>query len=103
MNAEIDEAENGSQTLELLKTNSYDLVLMDIKMPGMDGISITRNFREWERKLSLKRTPIIFITAYLTDIGNQEDLEYLVDNNVINKPFKKEDLMNYISNIGIRK
>ena len=103
LNAEIDEAENGSQTLELLKTNSYDLVLMDIKMPGMDGISITRNFREWERKLSLKRTPIIFITAYLTDIGNQEDLEYLVDNNVINKPFKKEDLMNYISNIGILK
>ena len=59
----IDEAENGRQAIEMVAVRRYDLVLMDIRMPLMDGYSATRQIRERERQSGARPVPIIALTA----------------------------------------
>jgi len=59
------EAENGAQALEWLETHAPDLVLMDISMPVMDGITATKTIRKSENGNHL---PIIAVTAYGTEL-----------------------------------
>lgn len=55
----LSRAKNGEEVLEILKTSSPDLILMDLKMPGMDGYTTTREIRK-----SGSQIPIIALTAY---------------------------------------
>ncbi len=59
-------AESGSRALELIKTQTFDLILMDLEMPEMDGLEATRRIRENEHS-SMKRLPIIAMTAHAMD------------------------------------
>lgn len=56
-------ANNGLEALEVLKKETFDLILMDMRMPFMDGIEVTQKFREWEKQNRLSRTPVIAFTA----------------------------------------
>jgi len=56
-------AGDGKKALEILADRSYDLVLMDLRMHGMDGIETTRHIRELEEKEGRVRTPVIAVTA----------------------------------------
>jgi two-component system, sensor histidine kinase and response regulator len=55
-------AENGEEALAALAQRSFDLVLMDVYMPGMDGIEVTKAIREKERSTGLHQ-PVIAMTA----------------------------------------
>jgi two-component system sensor histidine kinase/response regulator len=95
MPCQLDIAENGEIAVEKFKASKYDLVLMDIQMPVMDGYTATRTIREWERKNGVKSTPIIALTAYALD----EDAQKAVDAGCtahITKPIKKTRLMEVI-------
>ncbi|MEJ2690612.1 MAG: response regulator, partial [Deltaproteobacteria bacterium] len=59
----VDTAENGRQVLEKMKENTFDLVLMDVQMPEMDGFAATGAIREAERGTS-QHVPIIALTAF---------------------------------------
>ena len=60
----LDEVENGRQAIDrFIAAADYDLVLMDIQMPEVDGFAATRAIRKWEQENSRKRTPIIALTA----------------------------------------
>lgn len=59
----IEFAENGQEALEKFIAGHYDLVLMDIQMPVMDGYKSTRMIREYEEANALPPTPIIAVTA----------------------------------------
>ena len=61
---QVDIAENGQIAVERFTGGSYDLVLMDMQMPVMDGYSATRAIREWERQNGRSRTPIVALTAH---------------------------------------
>ena len=59
-----DVARTGKEALELWHRNHYDIILMDIQMPEMDGFSATAAIRRAEEEGSLDRTPIIGMTAH---------------------------------------
>lgn len=88
---EIDECYNGKECLEKLKSNSYDLILMDIMMPEMDGEATIKELRN----NSDFKTPVIALTADAVVGANEKYMsEGFID--YLAKPFKKEDLENKI-------
>ncbi|MDR4467312.1 MAG: PAS domain S-box protein [Nitrospira sp.] len=60
---QLEMAVNGAQALEQFKNGTYDLVLMDMQMPVMDGLEATAAIRQWERDQRRTPTPIIALTA----------------------------------------
>src|SRR5690606_23840932 len=84
-NIEVDIAENGAIAVDMVKKNDYDLVLMDIQMPVMNGIEATENIRSLNDD-SKKNISIIAMTANVL----QEDVKRYLDcgmNAYISKPF----------------
>jgi CheY-like chemotaxis protein len=57
---------NGQEALERWRDGAWDLVLMDIQMPVMDGVTTVRRLREIERREGRRRTPVIAVTANVT-------------------------------------
>ncbi len=88
----IDLAENGSIAVEKFKTGDYDLVLMDIHMPELDGFEATKIIREFEKKQnSGVRTKIFAMTASSPQDERANCFEAGMDG-YITKPFNKEEL-----------
>ena len=56
-------AEDGAQALEAFRTQDFDLVLMDMQMPVMDGLTATQEIRLHEAAMGMARTPIVMLTA----------------------------------------
>lgn len=54
-------AEDGKEALSIIEKEQYDLILMDIELPGMNGIDVTNIIK---RKLSYEKVPVIALTAY---------------------------------------
>ena len=77
----VDDFENGDEALDAIFTNSYDLLLLDIRVPGMDGFTLLETIRKEELN-----TPIIILTS-LTDITNLSRGYDLGCNDYIRKPF----------------
>ncbi len=93
-NCQVDIAANGYIALEKLRKNHYDLILMDIQMPVMDGMETTRNIRN--NFISPKADlPIIALTANAIKGDNVKCLEVGM-NDYLPKPFVPEELFNKI-------
>ena len=88
----VDLAEDGSQAVQKFQNERYDLVLMDIQMPGMDGITATQKIREWEAQTGAPRTPIIALTAYASGEDRARTVAAGCDDHV-SKPIRKERLL----------
>jgi len=94
-----DVAENGKVGLDLFKNNNYDVVLMDIQMPVMDGIQATRLIREYESYNEHKKSKIIAVTAYTRD-GEQQKLFDAGIDQYLSKPFKSAELISILDNLN---
>ncbi len=93
-NVEI--ANNGKMAFEMFKSSSYDIVLMDIQMPVMDGIEAAIAIRNHEEENNLKQTPIVAITAN----AQKEDKDRCFEvgmNGFITKPFRPDDLVRILN------
>lgn len=88
----FDIADNGLEAIEKLKSNRYDLILMDIQMPVMDGYAATRKIRN-ELKSDI---PIIAMTAHALPGEREKCLSYGMDD-YIAKPVKQKQLSQLIS------
>ena len=85
-------AENGQRAVELYQAQSFDLVLMDIQMPIMNGLEATRHIRDHEQRLGLPRTPIIALTANAMQADNDACRSSGMDD-FIAKPFRADDML----------
>jgi len=86
----VETADNGSIALEKLKENRYDLILMDIQMPIMDGYEASKIIREKESH-SGTHIPIIALTANATEEDKRKSIEAGMDE-YLTKPIKSEKL-----------
>ncbi|MFW6313285.1 MAG: response regulator [Spirochaetota bacterium] len=66
-----EEADGGRRSLEQLRERRFDLVLMDVQMPGMDGLETTRAIRNGEAGAENRDVPIVAITAYASSDDEQ--------------------------------
>ncbi len=87
----VKSVENGREAISLLKDNDFDVVLMDVQMPVMDGVEATRSIRRGDAGPQNRNIPIIAMTAYAMDGDKQK---FLVEgmNGYIAKPVGIEQL-----------
>ncbi len=85
---DIQEAVNGKEAVELAKSNDFNLILMDIRMPVMDGYTATRLIREFSDDM-----PIVALTASImqTELDKLEEKRF---NGYLRKPVTKNELLN---------
>ncbi len=92
---EVDEAENGQIAVDKFRQSDYDIVLMDVQMPIMDGHEATRTIRAWEIEGNKTQTPIISLTAH----AFKEEIDRCLEagcNAHLSKPVKKATLISTI-------
>ena len=97
----IDTAENGEIAVEKFKSGQYDLVLMDIEMPVMDGYTATAEIRKWEAEYRVVATPIIALTAHELVEHARKSLATGCNAHLA-KPIKKADLLTAIRKYAIK-
>ena len=83
-------AENGLDALEILQTLNFDLVLMDVQMPKLDGMETIRRLRQQEASLG-RHTPVVGLTARASDEDRAAALAAGMDAYLI-KPFRAAEL-----------
>ena len=88
---QVDVAETGPDALEKVKQGHYDAVVMDVQMPGMDGLETTRTLRGQEKDRAGPRLPIIGMTAHAMTGDRERCLAAGMDD-YIAKPFDPADL-----------
>ena len=93
---QVDTVESGEQGIERVRNNNYDLIFLDIKMAGMDGIETLQEIRKMGKKI-----PVYIITAFQREYFRQlEDAKQDgMDFEVIEKPFDRRRLLSLVKDI----
>ena len=91
MGCEVDVAMNGWEVLKLVEQRAYDLILMDIQMPEMDGLTATRKIRDLNSSALNHDIPIIAVTANAFKEDKEEGLAAGM-NDYLSKPIKPKEL-----------
>lgn len=94
-NYKITEAENGEIAVARVKKDKFDIILMDMQMPILDGYSATQQIRDWEKQSHNAKTPIVALTAYALLEEQQKSLSVGCDIH-LTKPIKKAELIRIV-------
>jgi CheY-like chemotaxis protein len=95
---EVTMASNGQEVLDLFKNHDWDVVLMDVQMPVMDGPTATRAIRQFERGQARRPTPILALTA--NAMAHQlDDYRQAGCNGHVSKPIDATDLISAMSRV----
>ena len=93
---ELTVVDNGALALEAFARQRFDLVLMDMQMPEMDGLTATSQLRAMEREAGAVRTPVIMLTANALDEHVQASLAAGADLH-LSKPLRAAELLDAIA------
>ncbi|NRR91139.1 response regulator [Winogradskyella undariae] len=85
MNLNCDVVDNGEDAVEIVKTTKYDVVLMDIHMPGISGLEATKIIRTFDKELTIFALTAVTLEDKMHEFG---DAGF---DDIISKPFKQED------------
>ncbi len=85
MGLKCDIIDNGTDAVEMIKTNEYNIILMDIHMPGISGIEATKRVRAFDKELT------IFALTAVTIEDKMHEFEEAGFTDIIPKPFKQEE------------
>lgn len=83
---EVTEAENGMQAIEIVKENDFDLIIMDVMMPKLDGYSACKEIKKY------KNIPVIMLSARGEEYDKLFGFEIGIEDYVV-KPFSPKELM----------
>ncbi|MCD6366931.1 MAG: response regulator [Bacteroidales bacterium] len=98
LNMLVSIAENGKEAIALLEEEDFDLILMDIQMPIMDGYQATEHIRShFDNDPDKKNIPIIALSAAVTE-AERKKAKHLGMNFFIPKPFKEEEIIETVKN-----
>lgn len=97
----METAENGEIAVKKFKSGKYDIVLMDVQMPVMDGYTATGEIRKWENATGRKKTPIIALTANAMAEDFQKSLDAGCTDH-LTKPIKKATIMETIKKYTVQ-
>ena len=92
---EVEEAGNGMQAVEICKEKDFDIIIMDVMMPKLDGFSTCRKIRE------IKTTPVIMLSARGEEYDKLFGFEIGIDDYVV-KPFSPKEVMARVAAITSR-
>ncbi|MDH5639337.1 MAG: response regulator, partial [Nitrospinota bacterium] len=95
----VDVADNGKKAVDMWAAGRYDMVLMDVQMPVMDGYSATAAIREKETAQQRGRTPIIAMTAHAMEGDRQKCLDAGMDD-YLPKPVSSTTLLAKVAEYG---
>jgi len=93
---QLDSVCAGEEALAKVKETRYDLILMDLVMPGIDGHTATRLIREWEQEQGMPSTPIIALTAHALREEMEKSIAAGCDAH-LTKPIRRPDLIEAIA------
>jgi signal transduction histidine kinase/DNA-binding response OmpR family regulator len=94
----VDTADGGRAAIDLAAREHYDAILMDVTMPGLDGLTATREIRRHERQSGALRTPILMLTGHARPEDLQHSIEAGADGHVV-KPLRKQALVSAIEGL----
>jgi DNA-binding response OmpR family regulator len=89
----VDAAYSGDAAFNKLTSNHYDLIVLDIRMPGMDGVSVLREFRKKEKN---SHVPVIVVSAFATSSDIERYRQTGADLS-FSKPYAIDDLLGAIA------
>ena len=95
---DITVVDDGDKAVEEFEKNEFDLVLMDVQMPVMNGYEATRIIRDIEQREKRNHTPIIALTAYAMKSDKDLCIEAGMDD-YISKPFKRQQFLDSIMDV----
>lgn len=98
---QVERAENGQMALDKIKSSRFDLVLMDVEMPILDGHETTRQLRVWEQASGVRSVPVVALTAHTSpeQIGKSADAGCSA---YLSKPINKKGLIEAINRYAIK-
>lgn len=91
----IDEANSGEEAVEKIKEKQYDLIILDIMLPGIDGLEVLRKIRQ---DIGMKSLPVILLTAKGSEIDKVVGLELGADDYIV-KPFGVYELVARVKSV----
>jgi two-component system, NtrC family, nitrogen regulation response regulator NtrX len=87
---EVDTAEDGEFALQKVKENNYDLILLDVKMPRMDGMTVLKEIRK------LDKNPQVIMLSGISDVPTAMECVRLGAKDYISKPYDPEELLHIV-------
>jgi CheY-like chemotaxis protein len=85
-------ANSGENAIALVRKETFDLVVLDVRMPGMNGIEVVKAIRQFQKKMGRKAIPEILITGY-ADETMMKEAEALKVADCLYKPFDIRDFL----------
>ena len=101
LNCTIDTANTGKEALEMAMKNNYDLILMDIGLPDIDGVEVTQQLRQ-SKKSNCSLVPIVALTAHVDD-SNKDHFLNIGMNEVLSKPLTKKNIQKVLTRFVSKK
>lgn len=97
---DVEEAVDGQEAIDMAAANRYDVILMDIQMPVVDGLDATAQIRTNERRHNKRRTPIVAVTAHVTR-GYRDLCEEAGMNDYLAKPLQRATLLDMVDRYAL--
>ncbi len=95
----VEQVATGEEAVATAGAKRYDLIVMDIHMPGLDGIEAARRIRAAEKIAGFRRTPILALTADVVETGRRACLEAGMDG-FLTKPVNPDELDNVLASLN---